>query len=56
MVDNEYRIDEYKFSKISIGTIIKNTEMLRLVPGHPKTKKMCKHAVEKIVVRNKIYF
>ena len=33
---------------ISIGTVIKNPEMLNFVPDHLKTKKMCKHAVKKL--------
>ena len=42
MVDNEYSLDNHKSLKISIGSIIKNPEMLRFVPDHLKTKKMCK--------------
>ena len=34
--------------KTSTGAIIKDPEMLRLVPYHPKIKKMCKHAVKKL--------
>ena len=30
----------YKSSNISIGTIMKNLEMLKFVPDHSKTKKM----------------
>ena len=41
MVDSEYSPDNYKSSKISIGAIIKNPEMLRFVSDHLKTKKMC---------------
>ena len=37
-----------KTLKVSIGAIIKDTEMLRLVPDHLKNKKMCKHAAKKI--------
>ena len=33
---------------ISIGAIMKNPEILRSVPDHLKTKKMCKHAVRKL--------
>ena len=33
---------------ISIGTIIRNPEMLRLVPNHLKTKKICKNAVKNL--------
>ena len=38
MVDSEYSTDNYKSSKISIGAIMKNPEMLRLVPDHFQTK------------------
>ena len=40
MVDSEYCTDNYKSSKISIGAIIKNPEMLRLVSDHLKIKKL----------------
>ena len=40
MVDSEYSTDNYKSSKISIGAIMKNPEMLRLVPDHLQAKKM----------------
>ena len=36
-----------KTLKISILTIVKNTEMLRSVSDHLKTKNMCKNAVKK---------
>ena len=32
----------------SIGTILKNPEMIKFVPDNLKTKKMCKYAVEKL--------
>ena len=48
MVDGEYSMDIYKSVKISIGTVMKNPEMLKFVPDHLKTKKMCKHSVEKL--------
>ena len=38
----------YKSLYISIGTVIKNLEMLNFVPDHLKTKKMCKHAFKKL--------
>ena len=47
MVASEYSMDIYKSVKISIGTVMKNPEMLKFVPDHPKTKNMCKHAVKK---------
>ena len=34
--------------KISIGTVMRNPEMLKLVPDHLKTKKICNHAVKKL--------
>ena len=39
MVDSEYSMDVYKFVKISIGTVMRNPEMLEFVPDHLKTKK-----------------
>ena len=41
-------MDVYKSFNISIETVIKNPEMLKLVPDHLKTKKICKHAVKKL--------
>ena len=32
----------------SIGTILKNPEMIKFVPDNLKTRKMCKYAVEKL--------
>ena len=37
-----------KSSNISIGTIIKNPEMLKFIPKYFKTKKVCKHTFKKI--------
>ena len=37
-----------KFLNISIGTVMKNSEMLKFVPDHLKIKKTCKHAVKKL--------
>ena len=45
MVDSEYTTDGYKSSKIRIGAMIKDPEMLRLVRNYLETKKICKHAV-----------
>ena len=42
-------MDIYKFVKINIGTVKKSSEMLKLVSDHLKTKKMCKHAVNKLL-------
>ena len=48
MVDSEYRRDNIKALKITIGAIIQNPEMLWFVPDHFKTKKMSKNAVKKL--------
>ena len=48
MVVSENSNDNCKTLKISIGTIIKNLEMLKFVPDHLKTKKMCKNAIKKL--------
>ena len=48
MVDSEYIVDIYKSVKISIRRVMRNPEMLKVVPDHLKTKKMCKHAVKKL--------
>ena len=42
-------MDNYK-SYISIVTVMKNPEMLKFVPDHLKTKKICKHAVKKFLI------
>ena len=49
MVDSEYGIDTYKSVKISTGTVMRNPEMLKMVADNLKTKKMWKHAVEKLL-------
>ena len=41
-------MDIYKALNISIGTVMKNAEMIKFVSDHHKTKKMCKHAVKKL--------
>ena len=38
----------YKSLNISIATVMKTPEMLKLVSDYLKTKKMCKHAVKKL--------
>ena len=43
MVGNEYSPDNSKSLEISIGATIKNPEMLRFIPDHLKTKKVCKN-------------
>ena len=45
MVDS---MDIYKSLNINIGTLMKNPEMLKFIPDHLKTEKMCKHAVKKL--------
>ena len=47
MVHSEYNMGIYKSAKISIGTVMKNPEMLKFIPDHLKTKKLCKHVVKK---------
>ena len=54
MVDSKYITDEYKSSKIGFGAIIKDLEILRLVPDHLKTKKIRKHPVKEVTVPNKV--
>ena len=39
-------MDIYKSLNISSGTVMENLEMLKFVPNHLKTKKMCKCAVK----------
>ena len=41
-------MDVFKSLNISIGTVMKDSEMLKLVPNNFKTKKMCNHAVKKL--------
>ena len=43
-------MDIYKSLNINIETVMKNPEMLKFVPDHLKTKKMCKHAVNKLLI------
>ena len=50
MVDSEYSMDIYKPVKITIGTVMKNPEMLTVVLDNLKTKKMCKHAVKNYLI------
>ena len=38
----------YKSLNISIGTVMKSSEILKFVPDHLKTKKVGKHAVKKL--------
>ena len=48
MVDSEYSTEDYKTPKINIAAIMKKSEMLKFVPNHLKTKKLCKDAVKKL--------
>ena len=48
MVNIENTPDNYKTLKISIRAIIKNPEMLKLIPDYLKTKTMCKNKVTKL--------
>ena len=41
-------MDTYNSLKINIGTVMKNPEMLKLMPDHLKTKQMCNYAVKKL--------
>ena len=41
-------MDTYKSLNISIGTVMKNPEMLTFVSDHLKTKKLWKHPVRKL--------
>ena len=41
-------MDIYKSLNISIGTVMENTEMLKFVPDHLKTKNKRKYAVKKL--------
>ena len=49
MFDSENSTDNCKTLKISIGTIIKNPEMLKFVPDQLETKKTCKNAIKKLL-------
>ena len=40
-------MDVHKSLNVSIRTVMKNPEMLKFVPNHLKTNKMCWHAVKK---------
>ena len=48
MIGSEYRVNNYMYLKISIGAITKNPKVLRFVPNHLKTTKMCTLAVKKL--------
>ena len=48
IVHSECSTDIYKSVKISIETVMRNSEMLKFVPYHLKSKKMRKNAVKKL--------
>ena len=41
-------MDIYKSLNISIGIVMRNSEMFKFVPDQLKTKNMCKHPVKKL--------
>ena len=48
MVDRGYGTSIYMSLNISIGTVMRNPEMLKFVPDHLKSEAMCKYAVRKL--------
>ena len=44
MVDSEYSKDIYKPIKISIGTVIRYPEILKVLPYYFKARKICMDA------------
>ena len=53
MVDSEYSADGKRFSKTSIGAIMKNLVMLKFVPDHLKLKQ-CETCFEKVTFYNRL--
>ena len=45
MVDS---MDIYKSLNINPGTVMRNSEIVKFISDHLKTKKLCKHAVKKL--------
>ena len=45
---SEYSIGDYKPSKISFKEVMKNLEMLKIIPAHLTTKEMCNYVVQKL--------
>ena len=43
-------MDIYKSFNINVGTVMKNLEILKFVPDHHKTRKMCKHAAKNYLI------
>lgn len=55
MVNTKNNPNNYKTVKISIAAIIKNLEMLKVVPDNLKTKTMCKNkSLPLITMYNKV--
>ena len=52
MVDS---MDIYKSLNISIATVMENTEMLKFVPDHLKTKDKRKYAVKNYIIHEDIF-
>ena len=49
MVDCEYSTNIYNVLNISIGTVMRNQEMLKFVLDHFKDRKISKHAVKNLL-------
>ena len=49
-MESEKSYEIYKTLKLSIRPIIKNPNILKLVPDHLKTKMMCKDAVREFLI------
>ena len=41
-------MDIYKSLNINPGTVMRNSEIVKFISDHLKTKKLCKHAVKKL--------
>ena len=55
MVDSEYSTDIYKSVKISIGTEMKNSEMLKFVPDHLKTEKCVSMQLKNYLIYSDVF-
>ena len=55
-VDSKHSAGEFKYSIIIIGSVIKNPEKLKVVPGHFNTNNMCNYGVKEINFCKKICF
>ena len=49
MTESKNNSDNYRTVIITIGTIKKDPEILRVVPDHLNTKNICKHGVKKLL-------